>query len=122
MLLDILTERKFDGVSEISMKSLPKIGYIAMLENNPIATGFLRRTEGDLLAHIEGVASNPFFGSIIRHKGLDMVLKQLIDEANHLDIKGVLAFTVDYTVLNRAKDLGFNCLEDTKLLSLRLKD
>lgn len=118
MLLDMLKGNDFPLVDDINMKTLPKIGYIAMLEDQPIATGFLRKVEGNIIAHLEGLASNPYFGSIIRHKALDAIFKTLINEGKEMKLKGIIGFTSDYSVLVRAEDIGFCQLEGTNLLSL----
>lgn len=98
---------------------LPKIGYIAMLGDQPVAAGFLRRTEGDVIAIIDGLTSNSAFGSIIRHKGLESVVTSLLNEAKHLKIQGVIAWTKDEGILKRAKSIGFKQI-DENLISLTL--
>lgn len=115
MLLEMLKDQNYPDLEDISMRTLPKIGYIAMLDNVPIATGFLRRVEGDVVAQIDGLTSNPYLGSIIRHNGINLVLKQLIEDAKELKLKGVYAFCVDPTMVNRAELLGFAKVAHTTL-------
>jgi hypothetical protein len=109
LLLEMLSEHNHN-TAHITMKTLPKIGYIALLDKNPIAAGFLRRIEGDVLAQLDGLTSNPCFGSIIRHIGINEVVKAITTEAKQLKLKGIMAFTVDKSVLLRAEDLGFQRL------------
>lgn len=116
----MLEERSFDHTG-ITLKSLPKIGYIAMLDEEPIAVGFLRRVEGDVVAQIDGLTSNPCFGSIIRHYGITKVLEALVNEAKALKVQGLISFTKDQSVVIRAKSIGFNVV-DYNLMSLNLID
>lgn len=118
-LIDMLEYQKCPWISEISMKTLPKIGYIAMMGKQPVAIGFLRRLEGGY-AQLDTFATNPFLGSKIRNEGLDLVVKNLLDEAKSLRLNGILAITEDQGILNRAKFLGFNEIPQ-KLIGLRLK-
>jgi hypothetical protein len=99
--------------------SIPKIGYIAMLGDQPLAAGFLRRVECDIVAQIDGLTSNKAFGSILRHRAIDLVVDQLILEAKELKLQGLIAFTHDKGVLSRAKDRGFSIMAES-LISLTI--
>lgn len=105
-LHEMLEAQDYDSKS-ITLKTLPKIGYIAMLGEHPIAAGFLRRVECDILAQIDGLASNPFFGSMIRHDAISKIVDMLITDAKHLKLQGVIAFTTDMTIIERAEAIGF---------------
>lgn len=89
------------------------------MNKQPIAAGFLRRVEGGY-AQIDTLVSNPYFGSKIRHEGIDKVVKSLIEDAKNLKLLGIIAFTSDNGVLSRASDMGFFTLDDQKLIGLRL--
>ena len=104
---------------DITMKNLPKIGYIAFLGKTPIAAGFLRRVEPNY-AQFDTFLSNPFFGSQIRHLALSKIVDALTEDANNLDLAGVLAFTKDESIFKRAKDQGFQVVEQV-ILSKRFK-
>ncbi len=100
------------------MRTLPRIGYIALRNGYPIAAGFLRRVEGGY-AQLDTLTSNPMFGSLIRHQGIDLVVKALLEEAKTLKLHGIVAFTIDKGILSRAKDMGFvNC--EHSLITLKL--
>lgn len=118
MLIELLESNKFEFTSQINMKSLPKTGYIAFYGNQPIAAGFLRRVEGGI-AQIDTLTSNPYFGSQIRHEGIRVVVDSLIEDAKDLKLQGIIAFTKDEGVLNRAKSIGFNVVDQT-IISLKL--
>lgn len=118
LLYDMLEKRQYLNISLINMKTLPKIGYIALLNHQPIAAGFLRRVEGGY-AQIDCLTSNPYFGSQVRNEGISKVIDNIIEEAKVLGLHGILGFTEDFGVLQRAKSLGFQVVEQT-LIGLRL--
>jgi len=119
LLLEMLTDQNTPWATKVSMKSLPKIGYIALLNKQPVAAGFLRRVECDEVAQIDCLTSNPWFGSIIRHAAITNVVNRLIEDAKLLKLQGIIAFTKDLGVLSRAKELGFQ-QNDEKLVVLKL--
>ena len=112
MLLDILSSQDYDGISDITMRTLPKIGYIATMNGTPIAAGFLRRVE-PCYAQLDTLCSNKHFGSIIRHAGISKVVTELLDEAKRLKLEGVIAHTEDEGILARAKSIGFHVIPQT---------
>lgn len=119
MLLEMLKDREFIGINTITMKTLPKIGYICLLHNQPIATGFLRRVEGGY-AQMDTLVSNPYFGSIIRHEAISKVVDSLIADAKDLNLEGIIGFTRDLGVLMRSEAIGFHKVEQ-QIIALRLR-
>lgn len=118
LLQEMLESQHYQNVESVSMKSLPKIGYIALLNKEPIAAGFLRRIEGGF-AQLDGLTSNAFFGSLIRHQGVSKVVESLLEDARNLKLKGVLAYTKDKSVVKRALIIGFNVVDQT-VLSIKI--
>jgi hypothetical protein len=106
--MEMLKDQNYPDVEHITMKTLPKIGYIALIQGQPVAAGFLRKVEGNIVAQLDGLTSNPYFGSIIRHQGISKVVDQLIYDAKALKLKGLIAFTVDKGILERAEAIGFH--------------
>lgn len=106
-LHEILETQDFKDVPSITKQTIPKIGYIAMLGDQPIATGFLRRVESDSVALVDGLSSNSAFGSIIRHEAISGIVDRLIDDAKSLRVQGIIAFTTDLSVIKRAEAIGF---------------
>lgn len=100
--------------TEITMRDLPKIGYIAILGKQPIAAGFLRRVEPNY-AQLDTFVSNPYFGSQIRHVAMTKIVDNLLDEAKDLDLKGIIAFTKDESIVSRAQANGFVVIEQVLL-------
>lgn len=119
MLLEMLESREYMGINEVTMKTLPKIGFMALMNNKPVAAGFLRRVEGGY-AQLDGLTSNPYFGSIVRNEGITKVVDQLIYTGKQLKLHGFIAFTSDKGVLKRAADLGFQSVEQS-IITLRLR-
>lgn len=113
----MLKSQNYLHISEITMKTLPKIGYIALMNKTPIAAGFLRRVEGGY-AQMDCLTSNAMFGSLIRHEGVKAVVDSLLDEAKVLRLHGVIGFTSDAGVLKRAESLGFHIVPQT-LIAIR---
>lgn len=109
MLIDMLAGRESDLLGFTSYKSLPKIGYIAMLGKEPVAAGFLRRVEGGY-AQLDTFASNPYFGGKIRDEGIRKVTSALMEDAADLKLVGILAITKDDGIFRRAKDQGFQVI------------
>lgn len=107
-------------MSTVNMKTLPKIGYMALLNGHPIAAGFLRRVEGGY-AQFDTFTTNPLFGSLIRNQGINLVIDSLLGDAKDLKLHGIIAFTEDSGILNRAASIGFKIL-DHKLIVLKLSD
>jgi len=113
--MGMLEDREYIGLEHVTYKSLPKIGFIALMHQQPIAVGFLRRVEGGY-GQIDTLASNPWFGSKIRHEGITKIVKALIDEAASLKLLGLLAITEDKSVIERSKDSGFQVLNQTVIV------
>jgi hypothetical protein len=120
MLLEMLEDQQYPDLENVSMKTLPKIGYIALMNNQPIAAGFLRKVEGNIVAQLDGLTSNPYFGSQIRHEGISKVVDRLIEDAKDMKLKGIIAFTNDNGVLARAQSIGFNTINST-LIALKFR-
>lgn len=118
ILHDLLKSNDYLNISTVNMKTLPKIGYVALLGGHPIAAGFLRRVEGGY-AQIDTLTSNKHFGSQIRHQGIKVVIDALIQDAKDLKLHGIIAFTQDDGILSRAEALGFKALTH-QLIALKL--
>jgi hypothetical protein len=119
-LHDLLESNDYIGISSVNMKTLPKIGYIALMNGHPIAAGFLRRVEGGY-AQLDTLTSNKYFGSQIRHAGIVKVVDALLEDTKDLQLNGVIAFTRDVSIIKRAEDLGFHVLSDQKLIAFSFK-
>jgi hypothetical protein len=119
MLKDMHKLQNSDSYGYLSMKTLPKLGYIVMIGKQPIAAGFLRRLE-PCYGQIDTLVSNPMFGSIIRHKAIDLLVNELIRDAYRLKLQGILGITQDNGTINRALSMGFTMINQT-LMALLLK-
>lgn len=112
LLLDMHASQNYMNISSITMKTLPKSGYIALMNGQPVAAGFLRRVE-PCYAQIDTLVSNAYLGSIIRHEGIEKVVDELLAEAKRMKLEGIISMTSDTGVLSRAKLLGFHIVPQT---------
>lgn len=112
LLLDLHASQNSPTGKIITYRTLPKIGYIAMLGDQPVAAGFLRRLE-PCYAQLDTLVSSAHFGSNVRHLGITAVVDALINEAKRLKLEGLLALTADKGTLLRAEGLGFHVVEQT---------
>jgi N-acetylglutamate synthase-like GNAT family acetyltransferase len=89
------------------MNDLPLIGLIAF-DGDGVCAGciFLRMAEGDF-GLIEGMITNPNVSSIERHVVLEKLVAKILDKAEGLNIKKILSYTEDYSVVMRAQRAGF---------------
>lgn len=108
----MLESQNYIGISDITLDTLPAIGYIAMQSGFPVAAGFLRMVEGGY-AQIDTLATNAKFKSEPRHKAISSVVDELIKSAKILELKGIIALSSDEGVLNRASSLGFHVVQQT---------
>lgn len=117
-LLDMYNSQNYSGIANINMNTMPKIGYMVLMNNHPIAAGFLRKVEGGI-GHLDGLVSNAYFGSLVRHEGVKLVVDTLLKEAKSLKMKGIIATTADEGILKRAISLGFHIVPQT-VIALKL--
>lgn len=119
ILHDLLKSNDYLHISTVNMKTLPKIGYIALLGNHPIAAGFLRRVEGGY-AQLDTLTTSKHFGSQVRNQGINKVVDALLLDAKDLRLHGVIAFTEEKSIRDRAEVLGFKVLPNHSLMALKL--
>lgn len=111
----MLEDQKCGWAGKITYKTLPKIGYIVMLGNAPVAAGFLRKLEGGY-GQLDTFVTNPFLGSIVRNEGLNQVVENLLLEAKNEKMLGLLAMTESPDIIKRAKDnYNFQIMNQTIL-------
>lgn len=117
-LIELLHSNNYQGISDISMRTLPKVGFIVFSGKAPLAAGFLRRLE-PCYAQIDTLTSNKFLGSMLRNQGITMIVDELISEAKRLKLEGLICHTSHQDVLKRAESLGFHTVEQ-KIIALPL--
>lgn len=89
------------GITPPSLKEMPKIGYVAYKGRIPGAMAFLRRVEGGF-GQCDGLVSNPIASAVDRYECLDAVIDQVVLKAKSMELKGLIAFTLDDNTLERA--------------------
>lgn len=103
--------QKYHGVSNLTMDTLPKIGFIVLKNSIPISAGFLRKLE-PCYGQIDTLVSNAEKTKEERHEALEIVVNCLIHFAKENGIKGLVCHTKDEGILKRAKSLGFHVVPE----------
>ena len=113
-LLDMLGDQNCPWIKTLSYKTLPKTGYIVMAGSMPIAAGFLRKVEGGY-GQLDTFVTNPYAGAKLRHEAIEMVTEALLEDAKSLKLVGVILFSREKTIIDRASAKGFVLLPDSLL-------
>ncbi len=121
MLLEMLDAHKSPYIADVNMKTIPKLGYIAIKGNMPIAAGFMRKTEGNMVGIFDGMVSNPYCSKQLRHEGFTTIFNNLVQDAKDLKLLGLIAFTSDDGMANRLLNLKFDTASHT-MYSLNLRN
>ncbi len=79
-----------------------------------VAAAFLRKVEGSY-GQLDSLISNPVATSEQRHRGIDLVVTQVINKAKDLGITGLIALTKDVGTLMRSEKHGFVALPVTTI-------
>lgn len=103
------------------MKTIPKIGYISYKGKIPVAAGFLRKTEGNMVALFDGMVSNPYCGSLLRHEAFNAIFNTLVQDAKDMKLQAIMAFTLDEGMSSRLNTLNFYKME-YPLFALNLRE
>lgn len=106
-------------MNESLIDDIPEHGFIALDSNEGIAAAFLRRVEGSF-GLLDGLITNPTADGKLRHEAIDLIVTEIIKLCRILEIKRLLAHSVDVGTLERSKKFGFISLPDT-LIALKLR-
>jgi len=90
----------------LSLDALPSKGFIALEGYSIIAAGFLNVCEG-ATAFLDCYITHLKQPAFLRDEALDMITAQLVETAKSLEIKRLLAFSVDENTITRAEAHGF---------------
>lgn len=117
LIRDWLVAREIDPSTS---DGLPAVGFVALFDGNAIAAGFLRSCEG-YTAIVDGFCTNGSILGILRTEALDLITSKLISHARAMNLKQLIAYTVDTHTIERGKKHGFKVTPHT-LLALKLGD
>lgn len=107
-LIDMHKSQEHPNIKAITKANIPRVGYIVYDDfNTPVCAGFLRRIEGKY-AQIDTLVTNSQCSSSLRHDGLEVLIKAIINEAKSRKIKGLISTTTDTGTLMRAIRVGFS--------------
>lgn len=107
------------GVDPQPEDEVPATGFVALIEGIPAAFAFIRLVEGGY-GQLDGLTSNLDFPGDFRSEALNAVVERLIDQAKHMKLKGLMAYTRDKHTISRAMKFGFATIPQT-LIALDLK-
>jgi hypothetical protein len=96
------------------ISEMPAIGFLAYDGDTLVSYCALRMVEGNS-AIVDGLTSNPECTSDQRHEGNDLVINACIDKAKSLNLRNLIAFTVDKATKERSIKNGFEELHHTCL-------
>ena len=108
---------KVHGHDAVHDFELPKLGYVAIYENEMVAIGFLRLCEGNF-AMTDSFTLSPYVKSLkLKAQAFDAITAKLIDVAKDLKISYLLAYTVKQGVIKRSTKIhGFQKVDHTLLV------
>jgi hypothetical protein len=105
-------KQKSPAVVDLTKATLPKLGMVAEINGSIVAACFLRMLEGGY-AHMDTMVSDPTYSSEYRHIALTAITKLMLSAAKHMGLHGILAWSMDESILKRAEDAGFRLLPST---------
>ncbi len=109
---------KARNLSEDLIENPPVIGLVCFHNEVPIACGFLRQVEGNL-GLFDGLCTNPKMTSEVRHHALDFLVSEIINIARSMEMRCIMAWSVDNGTLSRSERHGFQRLKH-QMISLNL--
>lgn len=108
-----------DRELDLDTENLPEVGFIGLHNDMPVAAGFLRQCENNLVI-IDSLITDPFELAQVRNKVLDILTDHLLCECKKMGFKKVMALSEDNNTIYRAKKHGFQMRPYTVLtLSVR---
>jgi hypothetical protein len=104
---------------QVSWDELPKLGYVATLEDGTMASiAFLRLVEGNF-AMTDSLTINPELKSLkSKARAFDAITEKLIQVATALKIKCLLAYTSKEGVVKRSSKHGFTLAKQKLLVKI----
>jgi hypothetical protein len=119
LLSDVAQMLESQGKNTDSVNDLPQHGLVAYEGETPVACGFIRYVDGHL-GLIGEYATNALVSSKTRHEALDRVTEKLISWGKLYNLKGLVMFTSEPTIVKRAHSHGFLLNENMIVSSLKL--
>lgn len=118
-LLSLHEKHSHPNAVLLSLEKMPKHGIVAYSSTDYIAMGFLRLIEGGY-AQIDTLVSNPDCSPELRHRGISLVVDELIKKAKDLGLKSIISYTKDLSTVIRAEAIGFQKAVDYSIIILPL--
>ena len=96
-----------------------QIGFYAYHNGEIIGAGFVRGMDGGQYAMIDGYITNPDQPGELRNRALDLITYKILRTMKHFNLNCLTCFTIEPTIIERAKRFGFKIQPHT-LLSISL--
>lgn len=117
-MVDIRAWLKERSIDPKILRDMPASGFVACDNGEKICAGFFRLSEG-ALGILEGLITNPKSTSLRRHLGIDAVVNAIKTLAREMEVKQIIAYTIEPSIIERAKVHRFTVQPHT-LLHLNL--
>ena len=94
------------GWPELSRDMIPETGIVVSSGLEPVACGFLYKTDSNI-AILEWVVGNPFVTHEIRASGLDFLIKSLLKIGKSYGFSFAFSYTKNERLLEKYRATGF---------------
>lgn len=94
---------------------LPKLGYVAFHDDFLIGAGFIRMCEGSI-GIFDSYITNPVAPAKLRNEGIRLITTKLMNDSKVLELKGLLVFSRDCSIIDRSLEYGFVKSDQTLLI------
>jgi len=105
-LMDMLKER---SMAQQLVDDLPKHGVVIYKSGTPVGALFLRLVEGNY-GILDSFITNPKSDAKDRSEAIEKGFEQLLELSKNLNIKRLLTFSEEDSLVRRAKHVGFTFL------------
>jgi len=102
-----------------NLNELPQIGFTAFYEIYPMGCAFLRKCEGNI-GIFDSFVLNPGYPRKYKEEIMEGLVLKIIEAATKEKLSNLLAFTQNYSIIERAKKHHFKVLRDCTL-SLKIE-
>jgi len=106
---------KLRELGSFLIESLPKRGWIAFKDGDPVGAIFLRSGEG--FGMIDSLITNPSFSSEDRHIAIEFLMNKLIKQAKQMKFTKLIALSSDKSAIMRSERYHFFLLPHRLMVS-----
>lgn len=100
---------------KVDQKELPSNGKIIFYQNNPVACGFIFKTD-TAICSIGNMISDPEADLKIRGESVNILIDSLMILAKSLGFMGISCGAVSKKLISRYKSKGFKCYDQNVMI------